>query len=67
MNNYTRLQRAFARSGIIVNYRDGVYQIHNENAQAQILLPASLPLEEKAVRQLLGNDQCPGPQTALDQ
>ena len=53
MNNYTRLQRAFARSGIVVNYRDGVYQIHNEKAQAQILLPASLPLEEKAVRQLL--------------
>jgi len=53
MNNYTRLQRAFARSGIIVNYRDGVYQIHHEKAQAQVLLPASLPLEEKAVRQLL--------------
>ncbi|WP_028103564.1 RtcB family protein [Pseudoduganella violaceinigra] len=53
MNNYIRLQRAFARAGIAVDYRDGVYHITNETAQAQILLPASLPLEEKAVRQLL--------------
>lgn len=53
MNNYSRLQRAFARSGIVVNYRDGVYQLNNEQAQARVLLPASLPLEEKAARQLL--------------
>lgn len=53
MNNYIRLKRVFARSGIIVNFSDGVYRINNEHSQAQILLPASLPLEEKAVRQLL--------------
>ncbi len=53
MSNYLRLQRAFSRSGIALSYRNGVYHVHNEAAQAQILLPASLPLEEKAVRQLL--------------
>lgn len=53
MSNYQRLQRAFARNGIAVEFRDGVYRVHNEHAQASILLPASLPLEEKAVRQLL--------------
>lgn len=53
MSNYLRLQRAFSRNGIALSYRDGVYHVHNEAAQARILLPASLPLEEKAVRQLL--------------
>jgi tRNA-splicing ligase RtcB len=53
MSNYQRLQRAFARHGIALNYRDGVYHVHNEAAEARILLPASLPLEDKAVRQLL--------------
>lgn len=53
MSNYQRLQRAFARDGIALAYRDGVYHLHNEAAQARVLLPASLPLEQKAVRQLL--------------
>jgi len=53
MGNHLRLQRAFARNGIALSYRDGIYHVHNEAAQASILLPASLPLEEKAVRQLL--------------
>lgn len=53
MNNLHRLQRAFARNGIALDYRDGVYHLHDEAAQARVLLPASLPLEEKAVRQLL--------------
>ena len=53
MSHYLRLQRAFARHGIALDYRDGIYRVHNEAAQASILLPASLPLEEKAVRQLL--------------
>jgi tRNA-splicing ligase RtcB len=53
MSNPQRLQRAFARHGIALDYRDGIYRVHNEAAQATILLPATLPLEEKAVRQLL--------------
>jgi tRNA-splicing ligase RtcB (3'-phosphate/5'-hydroxy nucleic acid ligase) len=53
MNNYQRLVRAFARSDIALAYRDGVYHVHNDAAQARVLLPATLPLEEKAVRQLL--------------
>ena len=53
MGNHQRLQRAFARNGIALSYRAGIYHVHNEAAQATILLPASLPLEEKAVRQLL--------------
>jgi tRNA-splicing ligase RtcB (3'-phosphate/5'-hydroxy nucleic acid ligase) len=53
MSYSPRLQRAFARNGIALSYRDGIYHVHNEAAQASILLPASLPLEEKAVQQLL--------------
>lgn len=53
MNSFTRLQRAFARNGIALSYSDGVYRVHNDEAQATILLPPILPLEEKAVRQLL--------------
>ena len=50
---FSRLQKAFAREGIQVSYRDHIYQIHNEQAAATILLPDSLPLEHKAVSQLL--------------
>lgn len=53
MTTNLRLQRAFARNGITVSNRDGIYTVKNDHAQATILLPASLPLEEKAVRQLL--------------
>lgn len=53
MNSLTRLQRAFARNGIALSYSDGVYRVYNDEAQATILLPPTLPLEEKAVRQLL--------------
>ncbi|WP_354397558.1 RtcB family protein [Variovorax sp. OAS795] len=52
-NQFPRLQRAFSRAGIAVDYRDGVYHLHNEAAQATVLLPQSLPLEVKAVNQLL--------------
>lgn len=48
-----RLVKAFRREGIAVDFSDGIYRITNEHASAQILLPASLPLEQKAVRQLL--------------
>lgn len=51
--HFSRLQRAFSRAGIAVDYRDGVYHLRNEASQATVLLPPSLPLEEKAVNQLL--------------
>ncbi|WP_416758915.1 RtcB family protein [Roseateles sp. So40a] len=53
MSHFHRLQRAFARARIDLRLEDGIYTVRNERAQATILLPASLPLEEKAVRQLL--------------
>lgn len=53
MSNQIRLQRAFARSHIDLRYEDGIYIVRNEACEATVLLPASLPLEEKAVKQLL--------------
>lgn len=53
MSSYPRLQRAYARAGIRLRYERGVYYVENSQSQATILLPESLPLEEKAVRQLL--------------
>jgi tRNA-splicing ligase RtcB len=53
VSHLLRLQRAFARSHIRLRYESGVYHVHNDVADASILLPASLPLEEKAVKQLL--------------
>lgn len=53
MGTYQRLQRAFARTGIALDYRDGIYHVRDDQAEAHILLPDSLPLEDKAVRQLL--------------
>ena len=48
-----RLRRAFARAGIDLRYDRGVYRVRDDSADATILLPPSLVLEEKAVRQLL--------------
>jgi tRNA-splicing ligase RtcB (3'-phosphate/5'-hydroxy nucleic acid ligase) len=53
MSNFLRLQRAFARSHIDLQYHNGVYTVRNDTADATILLPTTLPLEEKAVAQLL--------------
>ena len=49
----SRLQKAFLKNGIQLARSGDVVQVRNEAAQASILLPASLPLEEKAVSQLL--------------
>ena len=49
----SRLQKAFLKNGIQLARTGDVIQVRNEAAQASILLPASLPLEEKAVSQLL--------------
>jgi tRNA-splicing ligase RtcB (3'-phosphate/5'-hydroxy nucleic acid ligase) len=53
VSHLSRLQRAFARSRIRVDHHDGVYHVRDEFADATILLPEALALEEKAVRQLL--------------
>ncbi len=53
MSTSERLRRALARAGIAVSYDNGIYQLSDGAAQATVLLPAELPLEEKAVRQLL--------------
>jgi len=53
MSNILRLQKAFKRHGVRVDYDAGVYKLYRDSAHARVLLPASLPLEEKAVRQLL--------------
>ena len=53
MSHLSRLQRAFARARIELHYGKGIYHVRNDSADASILLPASLPLEEKAVRHLL--------------
>lgn len=53
MSDFTRLQRAFSRSHIRLDYEGGIYHVRNDQADAAILLPASLPLEVKAVQQLL--------------
>ena len=53
MSNIARLQKALQRSGIRVEYNNGIYQLNNDAAEARILLPATLPLEEKAVKQLM--------------
>jgi len=53
MSTSERLRRALARAGIAVSYDNGIYQLSDGAVQATVLLPADLPLEEKAVRQLL--------------
>ena len=47
------LKKALQRQGIHVDYHAGIYHLRNELTQASVLLPDSLPLEEKAVQQLL--------------
>lgn len=53
VKNISRLKSALKRQGIQVEHQHGVYHLSNEQAQASVLLPAALPLEEKAVHQLL--------------
>lgn len=62
MFSLTRLQKALRRQGILVEREAGVYTLTNPYAQARVLLPESVPLEEKAVRQLLdfASVQIPG-------
>lgn len=53
MKSLDRLKHKFKKNGIIVSYDNGIYCVKNEQAQAEILLPDSFILEEKAVAQLL--------------
>ncbi|MDN3576458.1 RtcB family protein [Chitinimonas viridis] len=53
MSTLLRLQKALARQGVMVQFDRGVYQLARADSAATVLLPASFPLEEKAVRQLL--------------
>ena len=55
MSSFTRLQKRLSRLGIHTSYTNNVYRFTraHDGAAAQLLLPESLPLEEKAVLQLL--------------
>ncbi|MDP1978413.1 RtcB family protein [Undibacterium sp.] len=53
MTSISRLQSALQRQGIQVEHANGIFKLHNEHAQATVLLPDTLPLEEKAVKQLM--------------
>ncbi len=64
MNKLSRLQKAFLRNGILVDRQQDIVTLTrpHDGISARILLPASFPLEEKAVRQLLdfASVQAPG-------
>ena len=55
MSSFLRLQKRLSRLGIDTSYSHDVYRFcrASDGATAQLLLPESLPLEEKAVLQLL--------------
>ena len=53
MTSLNRLKAALHRQGIVMERDNGVFHLRNMEAQASVLLPATLPLEEKAVRQLM--------------
>jgi len=53
LHHLPRLRRALARAKIDLRYEQGAYHLRDERAEASILLPPTLPLEEKAVKQLL--------------
>ncbi|MWN90167.1 RtcB family protein [Gilliamella sp. Pra-s65] len=53
MSTFTRLQKRLSRLGIESHFNNDIYTFNKENTTAQVLLPNPLPLEEKAVEQLL--------------
>ncbi|CBJ79627.1 putative PLP-dependent transferase [Xenorhabdus bovienii str. Jollieti] len=53
MSTFTRLQKRLSRQGIETQYENNIYRFNKEQIEAEVLLPESLPLEEKAVQQLL--------------
>ncbi|MBC8951412.1 RtcB family protein [Xenorhabdus sp. PB62.4] len=53
MSAFNRLQKRLSRQGIESHYENNIYRFHRNQIEAEVLLPESLPLEEKAVQQLL--------------
>lgn len=53
MSTFTRLQKRLSRQGIDSHFANDIYTFNKQQIQAQVLLPKVLPLEEKAVTQLL--------------
>jgi len=53
MSTFTRLQKRLSRLGIKSHFDNDIYTFNKEDTQAHVLLPHPLPLEEKAVEQLL--------------
>lgn len=53
MSTFTRLQKRLSRLGIESHFNNDIYTFNKKNTTAQVLLPQDLPLEEKAVKQLL--------------
>ena len=59
----SRLTKAFTKQGIHLERCGDIVSVRNSQAEATILLPASLPLEQKAVRQLLNFASVQHPET----
>lgn len=53
MSTFTRLKKRLSRQGIDSHFANDIYTFNKQHCQAQVLLPSTLPLEEKAVTQLL--------------
>ncbi|WP_426575863.1 RtcB family protein [Xenorhabdus stockiae] len=53
MSTLNRLQKRLSRQGIETYYENNTYHFNQNQVEAKVLLPESLPLEEKAVQQLL--------------
>ena len=53
MPNLSHLTQALRRQGIAVSYERGIYRLRSATSEAQVLMPASLPLPSRAVEQLL--------------
>lgn len=59
----SRLQKVFTKQGIHLERTGDIVHVRNTQAEATILLPANLPLEQKAVVQLLNFASVHHPQT----
>ncbi|CDG16386.1 RtcB family protein [Xenorhabdus doucetiae] len=53
MSTFNRLQKRLSRQGIETHYENSIYHFNRNQIEAKVLLPESLPLEERAVQQLL--------------
>ncbi|MDK2124592.1 RtcB family protein [Parachitinimonas caeni] len=53
MSHFQRLEKALKKLNVTVNFERGIYRLSRPDSEATVLLPESLPLEAKAVKQLL--------------